>query len=130
VDISSGLYLVGGYKISQEQVYKWCRAHDINPPAYEIMLTVNRWLSRKNIRTRIFAHNFNGMEEECSFVVVTDKRSTTWSAEMIAFEETDRARYIKLHLGMDDADLEFVTVRKVLKTRRSRRSMEYQGLRS
>jgi hypothetical protein len=117
------LFQLGGYKLSQSQVADWCQAHDINPPAYETMFVVNRWLASRNIRTRIMSHNFAGNSD---YIVITDKRKVIdWEVPMSTFEESENSVDVKTQLGIDEAELQYVTVRKWLRTKsRGRKSFK------
>lgn len=120
------LFQLGGYKLSQSQVHNWCQAHDINVLANETMFVVNRWLASKNIRTRILTHTFVGDSDECSYVVVTDKQKVIdFSEPMTTFEENENSVDVKAHLGINDMDLQYVTVRKWMRTKsRERKSFK------
>jgi hypothetical protein len=123
------LFQIGGYKLSQSQVDNWCQAHDIHPPAYETMFVVNRWLASRDIRTRILMHNFGGTSDECSYIVITDRRKVIdWKEPMSIFEESENSVDVKTQLGINEGDLQFVTVRKWLKTK-SRGRKSFKSLR-
>jgi hypothetical protein len=101
------VYLVGGYKLTRDQVLQWCRPRNLGPPEFNITLVVNRWLSSQNIPTRLLACDYH---EKCIYLVVTNRRvdSKGTPTAFEPFQESERVRNIKNHLEMDG--VEFVTV--------------------
>jgi hypothetical protein len=102
------VYLVAGYILNQDQVMQWCLPRNIEPPdIYNIMLTLNRWLSSRNIPTCLLAVDFRG---DSMYLVVTGRLidSTATRTAFTPLKEDDRARKVKRQ--MDMGDVEFVTV--------------------
>jgi hypothetical protein len=113
------LFQLGGYKLSQSEINHWCQAYDINPPTNETVFVINRWLASRGLRTRVLMHKFDEPSEAYSYVVITDKRKVVdWTEPVSPFEESENSVNIKAHLGMIETELQYVTVRKWLKTKR------------
>jgi hypothetical protein len=126
------LYQLGGYKLSQSQVYDWCQGHDVYPAEGETRSVVNRWLASRNARIRVVTHNFRGASESAkfSYVVVTDMRKLIdWTEPEVAFEESENSMDVKAQLGINNGDLEYVTVRKWMKTKSKERRL-FKSLRT
>jgi hypothetical protein len=90
-----------------------------------VVFMVNRWLGKRGLRTRILACNFCGDSGE-GYLVITDKQKVIdLAAPMVKFEENENSVEVKTHLEISDADLEYVTIRKWVKTKsRKRRSFK------
>jgi hypothetical protein len=88
------VYLVGGYKLTRDQVLQWCQPRNLNPPEFNITLVVNRWLSSQNVHTRLLACDY---QRECVYLVVTDRKVDPKGTfdEFEPFQESERARNIK-----------------------------------
>jgi len=102
------VYLVGGYKLTHDQVLEWCRPRDIDPPDGNTTLFVNRWLRSQGIKqTRLLACDYHG---ETIFLVVTDRKldGNGTSNNFEAFRESEKACQIKELLQV--GEVEFVTV--------------------
>jgi hypothetical protein len=102
------VYLVGGYKLTEDQVLEWCRPRNIQPPDGNTTLFVNRWLRSQGIKnTRLLACDYYG---ETIFLVVTDRKVDGIGSldNFEAFRESERACQIKKLLQV--GDVEFVTV--------------------
>jgi len=101
------VYLVGGYKLTEDQVLQWCRPRNIDPPKYQVAGTIDRWLSSQKIPIRLLPCDY---EQKCIFLVVTDRRVDPKGTinDFEPFQESERARNIKDRLEIDD--VEFVTV--------------------
>lgn len=113
------LFQLGGYKLSQSQINHWCQAHDINPPTNETIFEINKWLATRGLRTRVLIHKFDEPSDEYSYVVITDKRKVVdWTEPMSAFDESENSVDVRAHLGIVEGDLQYVTVRKWLRTKR------------
>src|ERR1700733_15069717 len=101
------VYLVGGYKLTQEQALGWCQTRDINPPYGAISLYVNRWLRQRGItQTRLLACVY---DNEPIWLVVTNraiKRDET-PVKFMPFKESERTLRIKELL---EVETEFITV--------------------
>ena len=98
------MYVVGGYKLTEEQVHEWCRPHDLHPTVGCTTVIVNRWLKSQGIKTRLLACDYEG---KCIFLVVT-ARKYDGKGTPNELEEDDRARGIKEEMKIDD--VEFVSV--------------------
>jgi hypothetical protein len=85
------VYVVGGYKLTREQVLEWGRPHNLQPSEGNTTLCVNRWLKSQGIKTRLLACDY---EEKCIFLVVT-ARKYDGKGTLNKLEEDDRARGIK-----------------------------------
>jgi len=98
------VYVVGGYKLTREQVLEWGRPHNLQPSEGNTTVCVNRWLKSQGIKTRLLACDYEG---KCIFLVVTARK---YDGRGIPneLEEDDRARGIKKEMKIDD--VEFVTV--------------------
>jgi hypothetical protein len=100
--------VVGGYKLTRDQVLAWCAPRDINPPKYNVAVRVNRYLRAQGItRTYLLPCDYQGKP---IFLVVTnskdDPKATTDKFE--SFHESEAARRIKSELEVEE--VEFVTV--------------------
>ena len=74
-------------------------------------------------------HNFGGeASDECSYVVITDKKKIIdWTSPMTMFEESENSVDVRIQLGINDTNLEYVTVRKWLRTK-SRKRKSFKSL--
>ena len=66
------VYLVGGYKLTREQVLEWCHPRDLYPPVGNTTVFINHWLRSNGItQTRLLACDYH---KEPKFLVVTDRK--------------------------------------------------------
>ena len=98
------VYVVGGYKLTREQVLEWGRPHNLQPSEGNTTVCVNRWLKSQGIKTRLLACDYEGV---CIFLVVT-ARKYDGKGTPNELEEDDRARGIKEEMKIDG--VEYVTV--------------------
>jgi len=103
------VYLVGGYKLTRDQVLEWARPRNLDLPEGNTTLVINRYLRSLGItQTRLLACDYDG---EGIYLVVTDKKvdrnGTPHKFE--PFQESQRARQVKALVEMD-GEVEFVTV--------------------
>ncbi|KAF8815505.1 hypothetical protein BYT27DRAFT_6681020 [Phlegmacium glaucopus] len=101
------MYLVGGYKMTEDQVLEWCKPRGLKPTMGLYMSTVNRYLRNQNIPLRILACDY---EREPIFLLVTNRKEdpTATPGRYELFEESDAARNIKEQMGIPG--VEFITV--------------------
>jgi hypothetical protein len=102
------VYLVGGYKLTRDQVLEWCGRCNIDPPDVgNTTLVVNRWLRTQCIKTRLLACDYDGGP---IYLVVTNRKidRNGTPGEFEAFQESEKASEIKGLLGV--GEVEFVTV--------------------
>jgi len=101
------VFLVGGYKLTREEVLEWCQPRGIDPPRGNITVFVNRWLRQHGIRrTRLLACVY---EKSAIFLLVIDRKIAPHETpdNYTPFTESDEAQEIKQHVGVN---AEFVTV--------------------
>ncbi|GBE84684.1 hypothetical protein BKA93DRAFT_215122 [Sparassis latifolia] len=103
------MYLVGGYKLTPDQVLEWCGRHGLVPPEGCYAITVNRYLKSQMSGHRLLPCDYEG---EPIFLVVTNRviDPTATRTNYQPFEESDDARRIRKVLASDDLHVEFVTV--------------------
>jgi hypothetical protein len=101
------VYLVGGYKLTEEHVRAWSEPRGIVLWENAYMVSVNRWLQRNGIRTRLLACDYEG---ECIFLVVTHEKVAPDSTptKFKPFVESERSLKVKRELEI--GDVEFVTI--------------------
>ena len=102
------VYLVGGYKLTRDQVLQWCRPRGLDPPDGNVTLDVNDWLRTHNIaQTRLLSCTYHA---ETIYLVVTNRRidRNATRDNFMPFAESENARRIKELVGL--GDIEFVTV--------------------
>jgi len=97
------VYLVGGYKLTVQQVREWGQARNIDTPRGGTMYFINEWLLDNGITdTHVVCCDYR---KQTIYLFVTDNRNGTDEE----FEENEKAREIKTLLGLG-AEHEFVTV--------------------
>jgi hypothetical protein len=102
------MYLVGGYKLTEEQVRQWCTEKHLEDPEWgQISFIVNSYLREQDLRYRILACD---CEEETIFLLVTMSREDPNATEERygSFKESGPARRVKEQIGIPD--VQFITV--------------------
>ena len=102
------VYLVGGYKLTRDQVLEWCRPRDLDPPHGNTTLFVNCWLHHQGIKqTHLLACDYY---RAAIFLVVTDRKidGNGTPNDFEPFREGKKACQIKELLQV--GEVEFVTV--------------------
>jgi hypothetical protein len=101
------MYLVGGYKLTEEQVLDWCKPRGLEPGWPLVSYTVNRHLKKQNIPFRILTCGYEG---DTVYLLVTNQKEdpTATPKHYMLFEENDGARKVKERMGIPD--VEFITV--------------------
>ena len=98
------MYVVGGYKLTREQVLEWGRPHNLQPSVGVTTVCINNWLEKQGIKTRLLGCDYEG---KFIYLVVTARKYDR-NGTPNELEEDDRARGIKEEMKIDD--VEFVTV--------------------
>lgn len=97
--------IVGGYKLTADEIAAWFRLRNLAPPRGNVTIYFNRCLRQAGIRDATLLCCV--YQEEVIFVVVTDDGQGT-SRRYQPFEESERAREIKSIMGLGTVG--FITV--------------------
>jgi len=63
-------------------------------------------------------HNFGSDADESSYVIIMDQQKVIdWTEPMTMFEESENSVDVKMHLGINEVDLEYVTIRKWMRVK-------------
>ncbi len=84
------VYLVGGYKLTEDKARAWGKTHGIDPPEDNVMAMVNEWLEAAEIPASILACTHGG---EDIFLFVTHRRNDVHATykDFQHFQERARA---------------------------------------
>jgi len=94
------IYLVGGYKLTENQVRAWCRPRNLDPPYGQVANFVNDWFDNNGIRrTSLLPCDYHG---EPIFLVINDRRTDPVATpdKFEEFKESERARQMKSLMGV------------------------------
>jgi hypothetical protein len=101
------MYLVGGYKLTKDQVLEWCKPRGLEPGWGQVAFIVNDYLRNQDHPFRLLPCEYDG---DPIYLLLTNQQvdSTATPKQYMLFEESDAARKVKEQMGIPG--VEFITI--------------------